>query len=257
MSQKSEKYARDLRDEMNGLSNKMDKWEKCFAAVQTEAIRDAQCERQRARMRQREAEHAMQIWKATAYISLATASIVLALAIAATTAKAEESPSVPAPEGPQAATIAAVMELPEAPEPVSKVFTQYYEVPLDTETQDLLRAACEESGIDMTLALAVIWKETGFRNIIGDGGESYGYMQVQPRWHVDRMERLGVTNLMEPAGNFRVGCDFLSELLENHALAYALTYYNSGQAVVSPYAEDVMNYMEVLNETSELSGSDW
>lgn len=113
MSQKSEKYARDLRDEMNGLSNKMDKWEKCFAAVQAEAIRDAQCERQRARMRQREAEHAMQIWKATAYISLATASVVLALAIASTSAKAEDAHTAPVPEVPRATTIASVMELPE------------------------------------------------------------------------------------------------------------------------------------------------
>lgn len=264
MSQKSEKYARSLLHRQEEVEARMaqseasmTRWEQIMRDIHLRAIEDARREKTAARRRAREAEYAARVWKTTAYASLATASIVLALAIAATTAKAEESPSAPAPEGPQAATIAAVMELPEAPEPVSKVFTQYYEVPLDTETQDLLRAACEESGIDMTLALAVIWKETGFRNIIGDGGESYGYMQVQPRWHVDRMERLGVTNLMEPAGNFRVGCDFLSELLENHALAYALTYYNSGQAVVSPYAEDVMNYMEVLNETSELSGSDW
>lgn len=264
MSQKSEKYARSLLRRQEAVERRVDqaedtmvRWEHIMQDIHVRAVEDARYETAAARRRAREAERAVRILQTTAYASLVAASVVLALAIASTQAKAKDAPSAPAPEGPQAATIAAVMELPEAPEPVSKVFTQYYEVPLDTETQDLLRAACEESGIDMTLALAVIWKETGFRNIIGDGGESYGYMQVQPRWHVDRMKRLGVTNLMEPAGNFRVGCDFLSELLENHALAYALTYYNSGQAVVSPYAEDVMNYMEVLNETSELSGSDW
>lgn len=149
----------------------------------------------------------------------------------------------PVPDAVPAMTVQRVME-----EPVAKVLPKYYEVPLDTETQDLLRAACEESGIDMELALAVIWKETDFRNIEGDGGNSLGYMQIQPRWHADRMERLGVEDLMEPDGNFRVGCDFLAELLEDHALAYALTYYNSGKAVVSPYAETVMDYMELLKE---------
>lgn len=151
----------------------------------------------------------------------------------------------PVPDAVPAMTVHRVME---EPEPVAKVLPKYYEVPLDTETQDLLRAACEESGIDMELALAVIWKETDFRNIEGDGGNSLGYMQIQPRWHADRMERLGVSDLMEPAGNFRVGCDFLAELLEDHALAYALTAYNSGKAVVSPYAETVMDYMELLKE---------
>jgi soluble lytic murein transglycosylase-like protein len=123
---------------------------------------------------------------------------------------------------------------------------EYYDIPLDHETQDLVRVACEESGIDMELALAVIRKETNFRNVMGDGGNSYGYMQIQPRWHKDRMERLGVTDLMNPADNFRVGCDFLAELLDRHALAYALTYYNQGRATVSEYSETVMDYMEEL-----------
>lgn len=151
---------------------------------------------------------------------------------------------VPEPE-PKPVSLPEIVEVKEAPEPVEEV-PNYYDVPMDTETQDLLRAACEESGIDMELALAVIWKETDFRNIEGDGGNSLGYMQIQPRWHSERMERLGVTDLMDPASNFRVGCDFLSELLEDHALAYALTYYNSGKAVVSQYAEEVMGYMEEM-----------
>lgn len=132
------------------------------------------------------------------------------------------------------------------PEPVPEPEQKYYDVPLDHDTQDLVRSACEESGIDMELALAVIWKETDFRNISGDGGNSYGYMQIQPRWHSDRMDRLGVTDLMDPESNFRVGCDFLAELQEKYALAYALTCYNSGKATVSEYSEDVMSRMEVL-----------
>lgn len=121
------------------------------------------------------------------------------------------------------------------------------DVPLDGETQALLHSSCEEAGITYELALAVIRKETGFQNVMGDNGNSYGYMQIQPRWHEDRMERLGVTDLTDPYSNFRVGCDFLAELLSKYTLEEALTAYNSGKPGKSEYATSVMNYMEEYN----------
>ena len=121
------------------------------------------------------------------------------------------------------------------------------DVPLDGETQALLHSACEEAGITYELALAVIRKETEFQNVMGDNGNSYGYMQIQPRWHEDRMERLGVTDLTDPYSNFRVGCDFLAELLSKYTLEEALTAYNSGKPGKSEYATSVMNYMDEYN----------
>ena len=121
------------------------------------------------------------------------------------------------------------------------------DVPLDGDTQALLPAACEEAGITYELALAVIRQETEFRNVIGDNGDSIGYMQIQPRWHEDRMECLGVTDLTDPYSNFRVGCDFLAELLSKYTLEEALTAYNSGKPGKSEYATSVMNYMEEYN----------
>lgn len=104
------------------------------------------------------------------------------------------------------------------------------DIPLDNETQILLRAACDEFGIEYELALAVIWKETTFRNIMGDAGKAYGYFQVWPRWHGDRMERLGVTDLNDPYSNFRVGLDYLSELINAYGgnVEMALMAYNAG-----------------------------
>jgi len=57
------------------------------------------------------------------------------------------------------------------------------DVPLSYEEQDNLRTACEEFDIPYALALAVIEHETHFRNIMGDNGNSYGYMQIQLKWH--------------------------------------------------------------------------
>ena len=120
------------------------------------------------------------------------------------------------------------------------------DIPFDAELQRLLYKACGETGIRYELALAVIWQETDFRNIVGDSGESAGYMQVQEKWHSKRMERLGVSDLLDPYGNFLVGLDFLAELLERYDLSDALTAYNSGSPGNSQYARDVLNYMNIL-----------
>ena len=69
-------------------------------------------------------------------------------------------------------------------------------------------------------------------------------MQVRRRWHEDRMARLGVTDLADPYGNFRVGCDYLAELLGKYPLEEALTAYNSGKPGKSTYASNVLAYME-------------
>jgi hypothetical protein len=121
------------------------------------------------------------------------------------------------------------------------------DVPLSGKEQGYLYAACEEAGIEYELALAVIRQETNFRNVVGDDGNSIGYMQIQPKWHKERMERLGVTDLMDAESNFRVGCDFLAELLDKYTLEEALTAYNSGKAGQSAYAKSVMGYMEEYN----------
>ena len=142
---------------------------------------------------------------------------------------------------------APVVQMVEEPEAVPMEYDPVRDdIPLDAEIQHLLYKACGETGIRYELALAVIWQETDFRNVIGDGGESAGYMQVQEKWHRDRMERLGVTDLLDPYGNFMVGLDFLAELLETHELTDALTRYNSGRTGNSQYAQSVLNYMNIL-----------
>ncbi len=123
----------------------------------------------------------------------------------------------------------------------------YKEVPLTYDEQESLQAACEEFKVPYALALGLIEKETDFRNILGDDGASAGYMQIQKKWHWDRMERLGVTDLTDPAGNFRVGLDFLSELYEKYDdWSMALTVYNRGHypGYITNYAKAVVKNYE-------------
>lgn len=198
---------------------------------------------------------------------LAGVWLILAYALGAGTADAARSPEeapgrlagdeTPATE--YASLVVWAREEPETAPPEDfeneKIEAALYEtgyfradVPLDAELQSQLRAACEESGVEYELMLAVIRKETGYRNVMGDGGNSYGYCQVQPRWHKARMARLGVTDLMDPYGNFRVACDYMAELLSRYDTENALTAYNSGHPGHSEYAATVMGYWEELKK---------
>lgn len=119
------------------------------------------------------------------------------------------------------------------------------EHPLDFETQMLLYGACLEFNVDYQLVLAMMDQETDFRNIMGDGGDSYGYLQVQRKWHEDRMAELGVTDLMDPESNFRVACSFLRECLDRYGnLEDALSYYNSGEPGGNVYSREVLGRMQ-------------
>lgn len=108
----------------------------------------------------------------------------------------------------------------------------YFDVPLDHKLQDHIFALCEEKCIDPAIIIAMIDKESKFDiDIIGDKGKSYGLMQIQPRWHKERMEELGVTDLLDPYQNVTVGIDILAELLESgKSLEWALMAYNGGHS---------------------------
>ena len=117
------------------------------------------------------------------------------------------------------------------------------DIPLSYEDQEALYGACEEFSVDYPLMLALIERETHFKNEIGDGGNSYGYCQIQPRWWSKTAESIGVTDLMDPAGNFRTGCAVLTHLLGVYGcgnLTDALTAYNTGHGGASEYARDVL-----------------
>ena len=137
--------------------------------------------------------------------------------------------------------------------------TDFYieSVPLDYAKQEALFNAAEEFGVPYELAIAVVWKESRFRNISGDNGEASGYMQIWKRWHSNRMQELGVSDLNDYESNFRVGCSYLGELLDRYGNTHkALMAYNAGENgaaemwaqgyASSGYSREVVQYMEDL-----------
>ena len=157
--------------------------------------------------------------------------------------KAEEEPAV---EDTSSVTADAATPSPQGegfPDPMIEDTYLMPEHPLPLELQVKLYGACLEMGVDYELALAVVEQETRFRNLMGDDGESAGYMQVQEKWHKDRMALLGVDDLRDPEGNFRVGCHFLKECIDKYGLERGLGYYNSGKAAVTDYSREVLGRM--------------
>lgn len=97
--------------------------------------------------------------------------------------------------------------------------------------QVYLWCQCKERDLDYYTIVALIERESRYRyGAKGDGGNSKGYMQIQERWHWDRMQEENVEDLYDPYGNLRVGLNFLDELYEKYgSMSKALMAYNMGE----------------------------
>lgn len=118
----------------------------------------------------------------------------------------------------------------------------FYDVPFNIDTQKEIIKICSEYGFSYELILGIISVESSFRpGVLGDGGNSFGLMQIQPRWWGETMEREGVTNLLDPLQNIRCGCAILKELKDKYGTEYrALQAYNTGRPDTNNgYAEKV------------------
>lgn len=139
-------------------------------------------------------------------------------------------------------------------EPVKPTRT-YYDVPLSKDLQDYIFEVCESYGVDPAIIVAMIKKESTYRaDIIGDSGNSYGLMQIQPRWHKARMDRLGVTNLLDPYQNVLVGTDYLAELIgHGQGLNWSLMAYNGGIGYANKKAAAgvVSDYARIVRATAD------
>lgn len=185
---------------------------------------------------------------------IAAASIVLAGMSAATLAFAGDEPEEPTDNQPRIEEPETVETEPaEIQEPTDP---QVWDVPLDAELQIFIAELCAKNHISPEMVLAMIGRESSYRaDAIGDNGNSFGLMQIQKRFHLERMERLGVTDLLNPYENVVVGVDIIAEKLAKGSTTWALMAYNGGESyadalqargVISEYAEAVLQAAEDL-----------
>ena len=140
-------------------------------------------------------------------------------------------------------------------EPIRECENSLYEsVPLDDEYKLFVIEKCVDMGISPAVVFAMMYHESRYQaDTVGDGGNSLGILQVQPRWHSERMKRLGCYDLLDFYQNVTVALDYLGELLERYDgdLMKALTAYNRGH-----YDGVVTNYAYLVTEEAERIGEE-
>jgi len=83
-------------------------------------------------------------------------------------------------------------------------------------------------------------------------GDCTGLMQINHRYHTDRMERLGVSDLYNWQDNIKVGVDYLAELFEKYEDPYlVLMVYNGTSDPVKKWNEG--NFSKYAVEVAKLA----
>lgn len=112
----------------------------------------------------------------------------------------------------------------------------------------------ETYGICPETIQAIGWVESRFQaDAVNE--DCIGIMQVSSKWHKDRMDRLGVTDLTDIRGNMTVAVDYLAGLMEEgEDMEKALMRYHGesriGQRLeageMSDYVDKVLSVSEML-----------
>lgn len=147
---------------------------------------------------------------------------------------------------------------------------KYYEIPQKYKdaggcfpeiVQVYLWCECKEYGVDYYTVLALIESESGYHwDKVGDNGNSKGYMQIYEKWHTERMEAEGVTDLFNPYQNIRVGLNCLREIQDKYLASSGencvLMVYNMGESTAKKlWAKDIYSSAysrEVIARAQEL-----
>jgi len=133
----------------------------------------------------------------------------------------------------------------------------YYDVPLDIALQNHIFNLSSEYCINSKYIIAIIAEESAFNaQTTGDNGDSIGLMQIQSKWHGDRMKRLSCNDLYDPFQNITVGVDYLSELLNQYDgdIVKAIVAYQAGSfnGEITEYATDVLKIAASLEVKADV-----
>lgn len=135
----------------------------------------------------------------------------------------------------------------------------HLDIPLSYELQHYIFELSCDYNVDPILVMAIIQKESKCDpNVIGDSGNAIGLMQIQQRWHYERIRKLKCTDLSDPYQNILVGMHYLAELFEGDmSTEWVLMAYNGGRSwankharigYTTKYARAVIDIMDEFQE---------
>ena len=122
------------------------------------------------------------------------------------------------------------------------------------ELEEYIEAICEPRHICPELIEATIERESRW-NPNAVNGDCMGLMQISERWHRERMERLGVTDLLEPYDNILVGVDSMAELFERYEDPgpVLMVYHGEKNAIEKASSGEISGYADwILTRSAEL-----
>lgn len=133
-----------------------------------------------------------------------------------------------------------------------------YEIPLSPELQNSVMELADQYGLSYELVLAVIMTESSGRtDTVGDGGDSVGLMQIQPKWYGELIAKTGLS-VDKPAENVELGILILRGFMEENdgSLDKALKQYNSGNPDFpdNGYIEKVYEWLDYFEEEAADDG---
>ena len=130
--------------------------------------------------------------------------------------------------------------------------------PEDTINQYVFEVCSSYENIDPYIVQSIIYHESSY-NPKATNGYCHGLMQIYEKWHIARMDKLGVTDLYDPKSNIKVGVDILNDyyIYNGESIELALMLYNMNHnTAFEMYATgEVSSYaISVLDMASELRG---
>jgi soluble lytic murein transglycosylase-like protein len=202
--------------------------------------------------------------KETENAILAFLAVIILLITMCCGAYKEYSPSTEEAVIEKTVTLEKVTEQPAEVEETVEEKPDTYDVPLDEEVQLVVIEEAKAHGIDPEIIFAMIEKESNYKaDAIGDNGNSFGLLQIQAKWHYERMANLGCTDLLDAEQNIKVGVDILAELVEKYDgnIEMALVAYNCGSSGAYrnffQYGEYSSSYsVAVLERANEIKGGE-
>lgn len=105
--------------------------------------------------------------------------------------------------------------------------------------------------LDADLIRAIVYHESRYDpDSVNSRTGVVGLMQINPKWHTARAERLGV-DLADPYGNILVGCDLLNESASAYSIEYAIDLYAGGYSYANSYVGSVSPYRRAVYNIKE------
>ena len=141
----------------------------------------------------------------------------------------------------------------ETTENIVEVEEGYIDKDIPQEVQDAAEKWGKAYNICPEFLMAMAFKESSYIPT-ATNGNCLGLMQVNPRWHGDRIERLGVTDIFSIDGNMAVAAVYLAELFKTYEdPAVVLAVYNGDskalqEGYVSDYADQILTLSAELEE---------